>query len=69
MFADITDKLSHREQKVKALYEPTGWCKRLLSLCCEYSDGKYVELHSMSSFIICEVHCLWYVSSHIIILH
>jgi hypothetical protein len=49
MFADITGKLSHRKQKVKSLYEATGWYKRLLSLRCEYSDGKYVDQHWMSS--------------------
>lgn len=49
MLADIADKLSHRKQKVNALHEATGWYKRLLSLRCEYSDGKYVNLHEMSS--------------------
>ncbi|XP_024369533.1 kinetochore protein SPC25 homolog [Physcomitrium patens] len=37
--SDITDKLSLRKQKVKALHEATGWYKRLLSLRCEYSDA------------------------------
>nr|PNR49098.1 hypothetical protein PHYPA_010994 [Physcomitrium patens] len=37
--SDITDKLNHRKQKVKALHEATGWYKRLLSLRCEYSDA------------------------------
>ncbi|KAG0593286.1 hypothetical protein M758_1G311100 [Ceratodon purpureus] len=37
--SDITDKLSHRKQKVKALHEATGWYKRLLSTRCEYSDA------------------------------
>lgn len=40
--AEITDKLSHKKQKVKALHEATAWYKRLLSMRCEYSDGKYV---------------------------
>lgn len=42
MFAEITDKLSHKKQKVKALHEATEWYKRLLSMRCEYSDGKYI---------------------------
>ena len=49
MFADITDKLSHRKQKVKALHDATGWYKRLLSVRCEYSDGEFVNLHGMPS--------------------
>lgn len=44
MLADITDKLSLRKQKVKALHEATGWYKRLLSLRCEYSDGMHKSL-------------------------
>jgi len=43
MFAEITDKLSHKKQKVKALHEATAWYKRLLSMRCEYSDGKCVS--------------------------
>jgi hypothetical protein len=41
--ADITGKLNQRKQKVKALLEATGWYKQLLSMRCEYSDGKYMQ--------------------------
>lgn len=37
--SEITDKLSHKKQKVKALHEATEWYKRLLSMRCEYSDA------------------------------
>lgn len=68
MFADITDKLNHRKQKVKALHEATGWYKRLLSLRCEYSDGMYRFLSRMSAsgfgtFFECSV-CLCKLASH-----
>lgn len=40
--ADVTSKMSSKKQKVAALHEATTWYKQLLSMHCEYSDGKHM---------------------------
>jgi hypothetical protein len=40
--ADVTSKMSNKKQKVAALHEATKWYKQLLSMHCEYSDGKHM---------------------------
>ncbi len=41
--ADVTSKISNKKQKVAALHEATTWYKQLLSMHCEYSDGKQMD--------------------------
>jgi chromosome segregation ATPase len=42
LMADVTSKMSSKKQKVAALHEATTWYKQLLSMHCEYSDGKHM---------------------------